>query len=1177
MSKTSENKLISFKLAAAGLGLSFSALVLALGAPTTTRVFSGQEVDADTLPPAQPYSTPSIVSSSDPANPLLNACGLAGTAPYTVNVNSNYNLSNCFAAHPSGQAASFTTSGCSGLAPDGAFTPSAEVASCSISAQVPASGNSLASSLATLDLTVVGALQPQTIAYASGSTPIPSPSSPLYNGSTHTISLSGVSTSVQYEINSLDANNCSATVNGNSVDVTSDIVSGTGTCRITVFAVQDGVNELAQSNSLTASLTVSGQLGQPSNFAITGTNDGTIYTGGTYDLGLENQAGSGTPVWSVSQSSIDDDICTIDASSGVVTPGAATGNCDVSVSIPANGNYAAASIGPQTLTVTAPRIVDALDAAQARWSVRTAWRYDNEQFSHQPLSGFVDWTDTNGLTPIYLPAESGDRAGSTELRFYPPQDYRGEVTFAKTGTCSSLQSYINGHPLRKVSNNQSYDPDQHDEAFYLRLRYTPTTGDQDCVVTASMATDSANGYEATDVDLRLPLVQGIARDGWTDENGTSPLISANRCLAGESQGRNESIELTGGVPPFTIREMGMGFTALNSFRTSSRVAGNPTTHTITEACNGTFYGTTCADISDPEVTFSATIRGRTLDLVAYWETAPEKILSYTGTMQNYGMTPRIIIEDANGKRKSANVQLSCDFENASAIPLFSMQLDENALNSAVVYNVPDSALSDPAGVTLSSLTPSICHVSGRAITALASSGTCRIQAQKGTQIVADNIIISNSNAALGWNDGVDVWSSCSIHSNVGTNMNSDFNDIACPSGKEWAPKAFVDSGACDGLSATGGAPATAWGHLFVRDGVWQNAGYENSVSALRQLRFYGVPFHDNFNNLSNRVQMKICASKNSVDPSTVAAAGTSTSGQAGPYTSTPYPTFGTRHAEVDIRSFGTTTLTSTTNRQPTSAGKHVAFKIRGGSDGDRLRFEEIKHILGASNLTDGAYNSSGLSDDSGNPLTIANNASGDDGWIIVGLGTRTGASGYTEGLAILEPTPDGTAPTSIAQTDELYLESRLTTGLVSEMCVVREIQASDTNQCPTGYTLATNAEIRRWPSCRHSSSATTVRTYGQGTFQWFYLHGADYQTYYDLTAGAQGASKTPLQWAAATENPTNSTRAAQHPLLYANDYYEFGANNICWEGCDFPYNSLTTVLSQVSTQGVPSHSVCRVE
>ena len=242
------------------------------------------------------------------------------------------------------------------------------------------------------------------------------------------------------------------------------------------------------------------------------------------------------------------------------------------------------------------------------------------------------------------------------------------------------------------------------------------------------------------------------------------------------------------------------------------------------------------------------------------------------------MTPRIIIEDANGKRKSANVQLSCDFENTSAIPLFTMQLDETALNSAVVYNVPDAVFSDATGVTLSSLTPSICHVSGRAITALASSGTCRIQAQKGTQTVADNIIISNSNSALGWNDGVDVWSGCSIHSNVGTSQNSDFNDIACPSGKEWAPKAFVDTGACDGLSASGGQSATAWGHLFVRDGVWQNAGYENSVSALRQLRFYGVPFHDNFNNLSNRVQMKMCAAKNSVDPTAVAAAGTSTTG-----------------------------------------------------------------------------------------------------------------------------------------------------------------------------------------------------------------------------------------------------------------------------------------------------------
>ena len=152
---------IHSKVTVIGLGLSLSALAFALGAPTTTRIFSGSEVAADSLPPAQPFASPSVVTSSDPTNPLLSACQLIGTAPYTVNVNGTYNLANCFNPHPSGQSPTFSSSTCNGLSADGTLSPSTQVASCYVSAQVPASGNSLASSVVTLDLSIAGPLQVQ--------------------------------------------------------------------------------------------------------------------------------------------------------------------------------------------------------------------------------------------------------------------------------------------------------------------------------------------------------------------------------------------------------------------------------------------------------------------------------------------------------------------------------------------------------------------------------------------------------------------------------------------------------------------------------------------------------------------------------------------------------------------------------------------------------------------------------------------------------------------------------------------------------------------------------------------------------------------------------------------------------------------------------------------------------
>ena len=308
------------------IGLSLSALALALGAPTTTRVFSGQEISADPLPPAQPYSSPSLVGAGDPSNPLFDACQLYGPVPYTANVNSNYNLANCFGPHPSGQALTFSSSGCNGLSPDGSFSPTTQVASCYVSAQVPASGNSLASSVVVLDLAIAGALQSQTITPTT-----PAPTTTVQVGSNYQFSLNGAATSVSYAV--ADTSVCQVSVSGLVTP------QSPGLCSVTATAARDASNDEA---SHTVSFTVDYQA-QPTLAAFDSSSLNWSANAASLTPAVAGWQGSSTPTWV----SADPSVCTV-ATDGTVTR-VADGSCSITASIVSDGTYAAAT---ETFTFT---------------------------------------------------------------------------------------------------------------------------------------------------------------------------------------------------------------------------------------------------------------------------------------------------------------------------------------------------------------------------------------------------------------------------------------------------------------------------------------------------------------------------------------------------------------------------------------------------------------------------------------------------------------------------------------------------------------------------------------------------------------------------------------------------------------------------------------------------------
>ena len=318
--KQDGSRMSAAKAIIAVTGLSLSALALALGAPTTTRVFSGQEISADPLPPAQPYSSPSLVGAGDPSSPLFDACQLYGPIPYTANVNSNYNLANCFAPHPSGQALTFSSSGCNGLSPDGSFAPTTQVASCYVSAQVPASGNSLASSVVVLDLAIAGALQSQTITPTT-----PAPTTTVQVGSNYQFSLNGAATSVSYAV--ADTSVCQVSVSGLVTP------QSPGLCSVTATAARDASNDEA---SHTVSFPVDYQA-QPTLAAFDSSSLNWSANAASLTPAVSGWQGSSTPTWV----SADPSVCTV-ATDGTVTR-VADGSCSITASIATDGTYAAAT------------------------------------------------------------------------------------------------------------------------------------------------------------------------------------------------------------------------------------------------------------------------------------------------------------------------------------------------------------------------------------------------------------------------------------------------------------------------------------------------------------------------------------------------------------------------------------------------------------------------------------------------------------------------------------------------------------------------------------------------------------------------------------------------------------------------------------------------------------------
>ena len=725
-----------------------------------------------------------------------------------------------------------------------------------------------------VSLTVSGLqAQPDSVA-------VTTPTETLYLGGTYTAAVDNQAGNgaITWSVSPESAGICS--VDANTGEVTAGTTSGS--CDVIATIAADSTYA---EQSITQTVQVSELQAQPDAVAIN-TPDGDIYVGGTYTASLENQGGAGQITWSVSDESSTGDICTVDETTGVVTGGTATGVCTLQASIAADSDayYAAATLDPVTFNVAALREIDPFDTDQVDWLLRVGSNY------------------TSANDPGWPAQYAGD--GQKMIYFLAPSDYEGEMTI--TDPCGITSNVSDRYTLSGVTTLRRYPSNNnpsHDRLLFMRLN-APSTA-QDCALTVNMPADTNNGYEAREVTLSVPYVARLSRvntDGLTAFVDNKPAV--NRCIAGEANAVTDSMLITGGVPPFRISKRLLSeMTRISQYRSYVQdIGGNQTTTTYGEVCDQLGYsGVVCQGILGSQTHFGETMRaemnasisGRRVDLSAHFDVLPRLNggLWADGTVVAVNQTAWLEIADANNRKTSMNVNISCDTVNTGVGQEFTMTLDSSALNSATTYEVPLSAFATTAGgtvnVTLESLTTNVCSVSGRTITALAGNATCSIRATNagfsigatsyGPASVLGSIEISNSNSALGWSDGEFVWSNCSVVSanDMGSTDPDDVFSYSCPNGKEWAPSAFVETNACDGREAWSYSQPIAMGHMHSNDGIWQNGGNANSlirgdqdnyVATIRTHRFYRENWRSAFN--ADRtaswaaVSTKVCAVKN---------------------------------------------------------------------------------------------------------------------------------------------------------------------------------------------------------------------------------------------------------------------------------------------------------------------------
>ncbi|MGB0965821.1 MAG: hypothetical protein ACPGU3_06615 [Litorivicinus sp.] len=1014
-----------------------------LGAPvvTTSSVGSGgtyQQV---------PQGTPPQFDPNDISR--LNGCGLLGSSqPYVVNVSETYNLQQCLTPQSgptyNGPTPSFVTSNCGqGLSDNGQFTPQATIASCRLDARVVQSDGSV-QTLGSLDVEIRPALAAQTITADTTSTPLPTTTSPLYDGATYTIPVSGATSGVTATTSTPQF--CTVVVNGNNVEVTAAITgSGSGPfgCLVNIVAPRDplATTPVGESNTIPATIQVSGLQAQPSNVEIAGVNGSTIYAGGSYPLNVANQQGSGAVTWSVSDSSA----CTV-TSDGTVLAGSTAGTCEVTASIEATSTHASASVGPMSIPVVEPRELDLT------------------------TSNDIDIQLRNGANYSSLYAESGWPAlytgdGNRSIYFLAPSDYTGQMSVSADScglvygvtdrfTPSSGELTLRRHPSNSNASNRRL----------LFMRMNTISSARDCELTFEMGADLTNGYAARSIPITIPILPSLGR---TNIDGTAFIDNkptSNNCVAGVANATTDSLMINGGVPPFRIARQLLYQTSLLSSTTGyvPDLGGSLQTATYSTDCaqmgivGGNCRGTLSSGLHYGEsmaATVTGTLSGRRLDVVAYWDEAPRPNGGVTTGGSNPGATiPADIgawvqVADANNRKISARVNLSCDTVNTSGGQEFEMALNAEALNSSLTYEIPWSAFTTTAGgaidISLRTLTPAICAVSGRTVTA-GANGICRIEATNAgftvggnvysSATVTGNIVVNNPSTSLAWTDGTDTWSACTaLHGPIdGTGRYSNAETVDCPTGKEWVPTAFIEAGSCDGTETWSNAQALSLGALHANDGFWTNGVSDgeqivfSSLSALdanfvRQVRQNGRYLRSNFRDAlgSGSVEVKVCGARNAP----VASAASSTAGLApGATLSATRAVSASENQDAIVWTGSTlsyatdgTTVTNTSDLVLAVADEGQASNISA-----RMSVTDLLTLIGRSGTgtnTGQGYDADGLLDSSGREIRVSFSASDNVGHRVIGVGARTGS--YNHGILQIKPVSG--SPQATGANQAIYL------------------------------------------------------------------------------------------------------------------------------------------------------------
>ena len=251
------------------------------------------------------------------------------------------------------------------------------------------------------------------------------------------------------------------------------------------------------------------------------------------------------------------------------------------------------------------------------------------------------------------------------------------------------------------------------------------------------------------------------------------------------------------------------------------------------------------------------------------------------------------------------------------------------------------------------------------------------------------------------------------------------------------------------------------------------------------------------------------------------------------------------------------------NRTDNTRDKLLFFYSAGTNQNtaaNRKSFAQATRILGASNLANGTYDTNGLRDSSGNLIILAADNS-DEGYLLVGIGSRTGASGWDHAILQFRPLGDSVADIGGLPGPPVYLGASLDPGVPPGVECRMVAYSGAAAACPSGYSMLSKDEVSAAGSaCRNAEAATTIAGTGNAAYNnnWVYVRTSDYWAYYDRGATEAANSRVPYEWLRAY---SGSTR------IYHGVWYEYSTSgNDCWEICNTPAVSASTFDTSSSAE-----------